>query len=187
MGISGAFGDTGEVAVQIIADDQVAASATVDETISFSISTSSIAFGTLTTANARWANTTSGSATEVTAHTMTASTNAVSGYVITVDGTTLTSGANTVTAIGATAAASSPGTEQYGIKATASGGFGAVSSPYDTVNYALDTAAFPDQFASAAGASAATTYTLTYIANIAATTEAGSYTSTLTYVATATF
>lgn len=187
MGITGAFGDTGETAVTIIADDQVAATATVDETISFAISNASIAFGTLTTANARWANTTTGSATEVTAHTITASTNATNGYVVTVDGSTLTSGANTVTAIGATAAASAPGTEQYGIKATAAGGTGTVTAPYATANYALDTAAFPDQFASAAGASVTTTYTLTYIANIAATTEAGSYTSTLTYTATATF
>ena len=187
MGITGAFGDTGETAVQIITDDQVAATATVDETISFSISAVSIAFGTLTTANARWANTTAGSATEVTAHTLIASTNATNGYVITVDGSTLTSSGNTVTAIGATAAASSPASEQYGIKATAAGGTGTVTAPYATANYALDTAAFPDQLASAAGTTADTTYTLTYVANIAAMTEAGSYTSTLTYTATATF
>ncbi len=187
MGISGTFGDTGETSVTIISDDQVAATATVDPTISFSISANSITFGTLTTANARYADTTNGSSTEVVAHTMTASTNASGGYVITVDGTTLTSGSNTITAIGGTATSSSPGTEQYGIRATASGGIGTVSAPYNTTDYALDTAAFPDQLASASGPSANTTYSLYYLANIAATTEAGSYTSTLTYTATGTF
>jgi hypothetical protein len=187
MGITGTFGDTGETAVTIIADDQVAASATVDEILTFSISNASIAFGTLTTANARWANTTTGSATEVTAHTIVVGTNGQSGFTLTVNGSTLTSGANTITAIGATSAASAPGTEQYGIKATVAGGTGTVSAPYGTANYALDTAAFPDELGAATGATANSTYTLTYIANIGSATEAGSYTSTLTYTATAAF
>lgn len=46
---------------------------------------------------------------------MAASTNAGSGYVITVNGPTLTSGSNTITAIGATAAASQLDTRQFGM------------------------------------------------------------------------
>lgn len=46
---------------------------------------------------------------------MAASTNAGSGYVITVRGPTMTSGGNTITAIGATAAASQLDTRQFGL------------------------------------------------------------------------
>lgn len=46
---------------------------------------------------------------------MAASTNADQGYVITTSGPTLTSGSNTIPAIGATAAASSPGSGQFGM------------------------------------------------------------------------
>lgn len=46
---------------------------------------------------------------------MAASTNALSGYVITVSGATMTSGSNTIPAIGGTAAASAPGTGQFGL------------------------------------------------------------------------
>ncbi|MCX7616314.1 MAG: hypothetical protein N2Z68_02905 [Patescibacteria group bacterium] len=188
MGISGTFGDTGETAVQIISDDQVAATATVDETLSFSISDNSIGFGTLSTSATKWATgDTLGSSSETSAHTLSASTNAQNGYVITIDGTTLTSGSNTISAIGATATAPTPGTEQFGLKASAAEGSGTVSAPYNTANYALDTAAFPDQLASASTASDTTTYTLTYIANISPTTEAGNYTATLTYTAAAQF
>lgn len=186
ISIAGTFADTGDIAVNLLTDDQVAATATVVESLSFSISHNSIAFGTLTTANARWANTISGSATEVTAHNIIVGTNGTSGYILTVSGNTLTSGANIITAIGATAVASAPGTEQFGIKALATGGDGVVSAPYASANYAF-TPPGPSQLASAIGASADTTYDITYIANIAALTEAGSYTSTLTYTATATF
>lgn len=46
---------------------------------------------------------------------MAASTNATTGYVITVEGTTMTSGSNTIAAIGGTSALSAPGTGQFGL------------------------------------------------------------------------
>jgi len=55
MTISGTFGDTGDITTQIITDDQVAVSATVVQSLSFAISDTTIGFGTLTTANARYA------------------------------------------------------------------------------------------------------------------------------------
>jgi hypothetical protein len=70
---------------------------------------------------------------------------------------------------------------------TASGGSGAVSAPYAAAGYALDSASFPDQVASASVASANTTYSVRYVANISSLTEAGTYNSTLTYVGTANF
>ncbi len=188
--MTGTFNDTGTITANIIANDAVAVSGTVNQTLSFSISTSTIAFGTLDSAAARYASTTStGSATEVEAHTLSASTNASSGYTITVQGATLTSGGFTITSIGATNASSTIGTEQFGIRMAASGGIGTVTSPYAAAGgfaYAA-TATTTSQIASSAGASAATTYSVRYIANILAITEAGSYTASLVYVATGNF
>jgi hypothetical protein len=62
-----------------------------------------------------------------------------------------------------------------------------VSAPYAAAGFAFDSAAFPDIIATASGASANTTYSARYIANITANTEAGSYTGAVTYVATANF
>ncbi len=159
------------------------------QSLTFSISDNTIGFGTLTSADDFFANGAgTGSATEVEAHTITASTNAGSGYAITVNGTTLTSGGNTITAIGGTNTASSAGSEQFGLRMTASGGNGAVSSPYAAAGFALDTGNFPDQVASDAdGDDVSTTYSVRYLGNITANTEAGSYSAVLTYVITASF
>jgi hypothetical protein len=186
--ISGTFGDTGTISVYLITDDQVAVSATVNQTLSFSLSANTISFGTLTSANARYADTSTGGTSETQAHTVIASTNSSSGYIITVKGATLTSGANTITAIGASNTASAAGTEQFGLRMTASGGTGTVTAPYAAAGfaYAAD-GSTTSQVASATGASAATTYSARYLANITSTTEAGSYTATLTYTDTATF
>jgi hypothetical protein len=79
------------------------------------------------------------------------------------------------------------GTEQFGFRLTASGGNGAVVAPYAASGFAFNTAGLPDQVATSTTASANTTYSARYLANINASTEAGSYTATLTYVATANF
>ena len=187
--MSGTFGDTGTISVNIITDDAVAVSGTVNQTLTFSISANTIAFGTLDSAAARFATTT-GSATDVVAHTMAVSTNSTSGYTITVKGATLTSGSFTITAIGATPATSAVGTEQFGIYATKTGGVnGTIASPYATASsFGYDaTASTATTFASGTSATATETYSLHYLANIAATTEAGSYTAALTYVATGNF
>jgi hypothetical protein len=191
ISIAGLFSDTGEATVNIIGDDSVDIAATVAQSLTFSISDTAIGFGNLNSAAARFATgDATGSGTEVGAHDLVVGTNASNGYTLTATGTTLTCsgcGGATVTAIGGTAAASSVGTEQFGMRFTASGGTGTVSAPYASANFAFDSAAFPDQVASAAGASANTTYSARYLANIAANTEAGAYSATLTYVATANF
>lgn len=184
---AGSGADTGSATVAIITDDQVVITATVDQALSFAISDNTIGFGTLGSGAARYANGAgTGSASETEAHTLTASTNASSGYIITVNGNTLTSGANTIDAIGGTNTASSAGTEQFGIRATATGGSGTVTAPYAAAGFAF-TAGSPTQIASATGSSATTTYSMRYLANISGATEAGSYTATHTYVATTTF
>ena len=158
------------------------------ETLTFTISDNTIGFGPLTSGGARFATgDTLGSATEVEAHNLTASTNAGSGYVISIAGTTLTFGAHTITPIGATNVVSAPGTEQFGARAIATGGAGVVSIPYAAAGFALDTAVFPDEFASAPGATILTTFSVRYLANVSAMTEAGSYAANLTYTATGRF
>jgi hypothetical protein len=160
-------------------------------TLTFSISDNSIGFGTLVSSGPRYATgDTVGSASETVSHTITASTNASSGYVITVQGATLTSGSDTITAIGGTSAASSPGSEQYGLRITASGGNGSVTSPYNHASnyaYAADASTADEIASDADGDDVTTTYSIRYLGNVSAATEAGSYTATMTYVITANF
>ena len=188
IAITGTFGDTGEMTVNILTNDQVSVTATVPQSLTFSISDNAIGFGSLLAASARYADGTgAGAASEGEAHNLIVGTNASNGYTMTLAGNTLTSGGNTVNAIGAANTASSAGTEQFGLRLNASGGSGAVSVPYAAAGFAFDTTAFPDQIATSTGASANTTYSARYLANITTLTEAGSYTATLTYVATANF
>jgi len=161
------------------------AAAAPAQTLTFSLGANSLALGTLSTTAV-----TSGS------HTISLSTNAGSGMVVTYSGPTLTSGANTITAM-ATAAASSAGTEQFGLNAVAntSPSVGAACSGTAPIAAAATGYATANNFkfvsgetiVSSAGSINSTTCTISYIANITNTTEAGSYTSTLTYIATATF
>ncbi len=130
-------------------------------------------------------------------NTLVLSTNAGNGFSITVSGLTLTSGANSISAIGAAAAASSAGTEQFGINLAANTSpavganpsgtapIGSAAGQYGTANqFAFSSG---DTIASASGSVNQTTFTVTYIANISATTQNGTYTTTLTYSATANF
>ena len=162
--------------------------------LSFILSTSTIYFGTLSSASTRYASSTNtaGSATEVQAHTFAVKTNASSGYTVTVRGQTLTSqqnAANTITALGGTNTSPSVGSEQFGIRLTASGGIGAVTAPYAASGFAYAaTATTTNQVASAVtGDSATTTYSVRYMTNIAPVTEAGSYRANIVYVVTANF
>ncbi len=186
--IGGTFGDTGVIAVDIITDDQVVITATLGPSISFAISDNAIGFGALTLGASRYADGTgAGSASEVDAHTLTAATNATSGYVIYVVGPTLTSGGNDINAIGGVNTAPAPGTEQFGARYTATGGSGTVSAPYAASGFAYDATTVQDQIASASAATDTTTYGARYVANISTGTAAGNYSTTLTYTATASF
>ena len=93
----------------------------------------------------------------------------------------------TITAAGASAVASAPGTEQFGIRVATSTGNGTLYSPYNTTSWALDTAAFPDLIASGNGDSVLTTYQMRYLSNISPVSENGSYTSAITYTVSGTF
>ncbi len=183
-------GDSGTLGIPIVATggDQISVTANVDPVIVFAITDSTIGFGSLTASGARWATgDLLGSGSAVSAHDITASTNASSGYTIYVLGSTLTSGGDTIDAIGGSATASSPGTEQFGIKVSASGGSGTAIAPYASANYAYNATTSQDDIATSSVPSLTTTYSITYIANISATTQPGSYGTTLTYTVTGLF
>ena len=139
---------------------------------------------------------------------MAASTNAGFGYAITVNGPTLTSGANTITAMAASTAGVR-GTSQFGMNlkantaATSTTPVGTEVAPAaNATNYkgqatagynAVDTFKFGtgDTVANSAnggaGATDAQIFTASYIVNVPGSQPAGTYTTTLTYICTPTF
>lgn len=156
-------------------------------TLTLESSTSAtVSFGTLSAA-----------AANVGSHTMQVSSNAANGIVVTVSGATLTSGANTITAIGSSAAASSVGTEQFGINLVdnTSPNVGATASGTAPILAVANQYNLADNFAFTSGATIATStaainttnLVVSYLVNIASNTEAGTYSTTLTYSATANF
>jgi hypothetical protein len=187
--IGGTFGDSGTASVDIITDDQVVVTAQVDPSITFSISDNTIGYGSLSAGDDRFATgDTLGNSSATVAHSLAAGTNATAGYVMYILGGTLTSGGNTITAP-AGPSATTVGSEQFGLHLDASGGTGTVDSQYGTASqYGFgSTSVTQDNIASASGPTATTTYDATYVGNIAAVTEAGAYSTTLTYTATATY
>jgi hypothetical protein len=143
-------------------------------------------------------------ATSVTTSQMAASTNAGSGYVVTMNGATMTSGSNTITAMNASVA-SVVGTSQFGMNlvdnATPNVGInvapavngtnykGTPSTGYGTAdNFKFTTG---DQIAASdsggAGGTDAQIFTNAYIVNVPGSQPAGTYTTTLTYICTPTF
>lgn len=196
---TGGVTDDGVVAASTA--NQITVSATVDETLTFCVYTgancgaggSTVALGTLTT-----------SSTGTGISKMDAGTNASGGYNITYSGTTLTSGSNTITAMNP-AATSATNTSQFGInlKDNVTPNIGAEITPASNgtnlrgqslAGYStIDTFKFltGDSIANSGNASLgpsdSQTYTISYIANISASQAAGAYSTTLTYICTATF
>lgn len=188
ISIAGGFGDVGDMTNVILSNNQVNIDAVVSQALTFTLSTTTISFGTLNSAAARFASSTAaGGAAEVEAHNIVVGTNALNGYTVTASGTTLTYGSSTINAIGSSNTVSAVGTEQFGLRASATGGIGAVSAPYAAAGFAFATSTFPNALATATGASANTTFSLRYLANISANTEAGVYTGAVRYIATANF
>lgn len=195
IGIAGTMWDSGTTTVNIITNDTVTISAVVPQAFSFSISQPSIAFGNLDSVATRYASSTNvaGDSKDTVAHTLAVSTNAPAGYSITVQGQTLTSQQNplnTITAIGATAVATSTGSEQFGIYATKAGGINGTIDPTYAAgpSYGYDaTATTSATFATGSTPTNTETFSVHYAANIAALTEAGTYSASLVYVATANF
>ncbi len=190
--------DSGVVAASTA--QQITLTGTVDESLVFcagtsitgtncgTISGNQVSFGTFSPSS-----TTSGTSV------MAASTNGVSGYNITVSGSTLTcgtcAGTPTIAALASQTAATT-GSPQFGLNLRSNStpsvgsdpsgsGSGTYTGNYGTANQYRFVSG--DAVASAAGASNANTFTCSYIVNIPGSQAAGAYTATLTYVATAIF
>jgi hypothetical protein len=139
---------------------------------------------------------------------MAASTNAGSGYAITVNGTTLSSGSNTVSAMGSSTTGVR-GTSQFGLNlkanttSTSTPAIGTEVAPAaNGTNYrgqattgynAVDNFKFTsgDTVANSANGGAGGTdaqiFTVGYMVNVPGSQPAGTYTTTLTYICTPTF
>ena len=126
---------------------------------------------------------------------MRASTNAGDGYVITVEGGTLASGSNTIDAL-TSPTPSQTEQSQFGLNLrenanpevgedVSGDGSGEVEPDYNIVDEFVFNAG--DAVASSTGPTNANTYTASYITNIEPQQAAGNYSTTLTYIATATF
>jgi hypothetical protein len=148
---------------------------------------------------------------------MDANTNASTGYAIYYDGSTFTNpiAGHTIAAIGSTVAASSAGTEQFGLAMTGdvvnssetTGGTailyqgGGTNYCYATIatfcttangaKYAYVTGGAGNtantEVASATGPTADNIFTTTYLGNVSATTNPGVYTATVDYICTGNF
>lgn len=179
--------DTGVVASSTAG--QVNVTASVDETLTFTLASTTAALGTLTPS-------TTGTGTS----SMTVATNAKNGYSVSYAGTTLTSGSNTINAM-ETQAAAVKGSKQFGINLMAN--TTATSNPIVGNNVSGVGTGTPaagystqDQFkfnpageviASASAPTNNNVFTTSYVANIDSMTAAGAYSTTLTYTATANF
>lgn len=122
-------------------------------------------------------------------------TNDVTGYVVSIHGTTMTSGNNVLPA-SAVPAASTPGVAQFGINLRANGnplvgqepsgiGTGVADPTYNVPN---QFAFVPDSnLASSPISSDFTLFTVSYIANVTSNQAPGFYSATTTFIATAAF
>lgn len=159
-----------------------------DRVLTFSLGSSALSLGELST-----------TAVRAGSHTMTVLTNADNGFTVTVSGSTLQrgSGADSITAIGATAASSVIGSRQFGLNlvANTTPSIGAAASGTSPTGAAAGQYAVANQFAfqsgdtvaNASGPINSTVFTVSYIANISSAVTAGSYSTTLTYTATANY
>jgi hypothetical protein len=200
-GTDGATGlvDNGVIAVST--STQIVVSGTMPESLVFCVGTSGTDCSNMSGA-AVSLGVFSPTVASVGTSLMSASTNASSGYAITLSGTTLTSGANTIPAMGTQSlnssgnTAATTGTSQFGTNVRANTspsvgadvtgtGTGAGLGGYNTTNlYRFFTG---DTIASAAGPTKANLFTNSYVVNVGGDQAAGVYTSTLTYICTATF
>jgi hypothetical protein len=139
---------------------------------------------------------------------MAASTNAGSGYAVTVNGSTLASGSNTIAAMGSSTAGVR-GTGQFGLNlkanttTTSTPAVGTEVAPaangtnykgQATLGYnSIDNFKFltgdtvADSANGGAGGTDAQIFTVAYIVNVSGSQPAGTYTTTLTYICTPTF
>lgn len=190
--------DSGTLSVVVISDDTVAISATVSPTLTFSLSSTTAGFGTLASGTGRWATGGGGAnasaGTDPTAansaHTLTMATNGTTGYTVTYNGATLTSGLNTIPAVTITGDSDgSPGTSQFALCGKGTSGSPTVASGYvcsTTSDYNF-VASTTTPFASRTAPASSDVVSVAYLANISGSQQAGNYTTSVVFICTANF
>lgn len=163
---------------------------TIQAVLTFSLSSSSITFGNLSSGGARYADTSTGSNSNTVAHTMSASSNAGSGYTITYLGPTLTSASNTITPATITnSSTGTVGTSQFALSLSSSGG-ATIASPYNQSSGSGNwkfVANTVETIATTSTVTSSETFSNRYIANIPSSQPAGFYSTDITYVISGNF
>lgn len=182
--------DSGVVATAIISSG-VSVSATVAETLSFSIDDYAVGFGELTSASRRYATGDgNGSGTETSATTLTLSTNAANGAIVTIEDEGNGSNAglyNSASSVLIPAVASSDvtaGDDEYGIFARSASNL-TIAEGFDndgTSDQAISLS--PQIYVSSSGPVSSGTAGIAAVASVTATQQAGSYADTLILIAT---
>jgi hypothetical protein len=162
---------------------------TNDPTLSFAVNNSSANFGSFTPSGAT-----------VTTATFSVSNYTSYGYVVQIAGTPPTNGNHTIPAMGTiTPASSQTGVEQFGINLVANTspasvganpnygpfGVGAASANYGTSNKFRYVSG--ETIATSPKSSGVTTYTISYLVNVASLTPGGQYNSNQTLIVTGTY
>lgn len=192
-------------AVAVSTASQVTVTGNMPESLVFCVGTAIVSDCTTISGTTVNLGTFSPLTTNIGTSVMQASTNAASGYAITINGTTMTSGSNTIPAMGtqtlnstgcSPSCTSTTGTSQFGtnvrdnttpnVGANVSGGGTAAGfGGYNTVDsFRYFTG---DTVASVGAPTQANTFTNSYIVNVGGDQAAGQYTATMTYICTATF
>lgn len=162
--------------------------ATVTQSISFSINDNTVGFGNLSSSGARFATPDGvGAGSVQTATVLDVATNASQGYSVNYTGPTLSSVSDTVP--GATITSDidgTPGTKQFAI-AVSTNGSATISTPYQYTS--SNWSYIPNNQTVLAVQNSASTESLStyYLANITPATNAGSYSSIITYTMSANF
>lgn len=174
--------DSGSLAVAILADEQLAVTGDIDETLSFALSSNTMALATMTTS----------AVASVGPITLTMSTNASGGYTITVqdqgDGSSagLYKSAAPTGLIASSTATLAAGTEGYGAQGASA--TETVATTYlKTTNDVGALSRTAQNLVSNTIPVSAKTATITVKAAISGTTKAGNYADTLTLICTGNF
>ena len=179
--IGGTLGDSGSLAVAIASEDQVSVTATVDPSITFTITSTSVSLSNITP---------SSNGQSIKDDHLTVDTNGDNGYTIsglaTSTGATLRDGSgNTISWVSDGDTAVTAGTEEWGIKYEAGSGARSGSTSSPSGYRALDSS--ENIVTNSSGPVADDDTKATYEAAVSSTTEAGTYTATITYIATGNF
>lgn len=181
--IGGTFGDTGKVAVVILTDDQIPVTASVDPSLSMTVANTTLALGTLSSSSVASSST----------NNVVIGTNGSHGYTISVKDAGNSSNPGLYNSgssklIASSTATLSAGTEGYGAICGKTSGSGSCSFADGSTNNVTGMSLVGATFASYnAKPSGNDTFTIGVKAAIASSTDAGSYTDTLTVIGTANF